>query len=348
MNLKLKKMVMSIISLSVSMSLIQANASNTLTDDEVEKIESKFSINNYLGDTSNLSETEGYYYKEGRIPVLISAPHSIKQPPRPDSNKDYKSEDKYTGTIAEELAKRTGAHVIYRTGYTGVDDNFPVDSKGNEVYDENGELIKTPYREKIKDIVKNNEIKLVIDLHGFASNDSRDYGVEFGTNYNKNFVGNDDILNIILEEFEKEGFELRSDSSKVPTTKKIVIDKEFTAKVKNRSVSNYTATTLKTPAIQMEFCSENRKNIDDLNDTIDALERVVNGVSKYEYKTANVTAPNFVYFRDKANFQESSIIKKINRGEAVTIISKYNVSFYKVKYNGELGYVSSKYLEQRG
>lgn len=253
------------------MNLTQASSSTILTLKDIKEKESIFEKNNYLGDINN-KDKNSYCYVKGFLPVLISAPHSIKQPRRPGINSAYKSQDKYTGTIARELAERTNAHIIYKTAYTGIDDNFPIDSVGN--------IISTEYREKIKNIIDNNQINLLIDLHGFVSNKNRDFGIELGTNYHKNLLGNEKILKIVIQEFEKKGFKLNIDNPDIPSNKKVVIDKEFPAKVKNRTISNYTATTLKTPAIQIEISSDNRMNIDNLNTIISTLENIINSIIK--------------------------------------------------------------------
>ena len=88
------------------------------------------------------------------------------------------------------------------------------------------------------------------------------------------------ILKIVIQEFEKKGFKLNIDNPDIPSNKKVVIDKEFPAKVKNRTISNYTATTLKTPAIQIEISSDNRMNIDNLNTIISTLENIINSIIK--------------------------------------------------------------------
>ena len=95
--------------------------------------EEEFAMNEYMG-----SGIEDYKYKEGTIPILISAPHTVKQ----WRNNQYKSADVYTGALVKTLNETTGAHIIYKTTTNG---------------DENYTTEETDYRKKIKDIVESRE-----------------------------------------------------------------------------------------------------------------------------------------------------------------------------------------------
>src|SRR5512143_970237 len=53
-----------------------------------------------------------YDYIEGRIPILISAPHGAKHYRKEKGKGYWKKEDAYTSSLAIELGRLTGAHVI--------------------------------------------------------------------------------------------------------------------------------------------------------------------------------------------------------------------------------------------
>lgn len=290
----------------------------------------------YLGN-KNLSKT-GYVYKKGTIPVLISVPHSIKQPARGVYNVNgYKLQDTYTGAIGKILSEKTGAHIIYKSSYTGVDDNYVTLSN-------NGETYKTPYRNKIEDIIKNNEIKLVIDLHGFSS-DGASKAIELGTNSKKNFAGKEEFLDLIKNSLKKHGF---VENSRLKDTN-LAIDEKFSAKVKNRTVTNYVATTLGVPAVQIELGSDFRipKNGDmtNINKIINALTDVINDTSKYKNDKAEVVdVKSYVNIRKDATIN-SELITTAKLGSTMEIIRKYNDSWYQVKYNGKVGYAYAKYIK---
>ena len=71
---------------------------------QVQKIDQQFSRNQYNGGGQN-----DFVIKEGSIPVMISAPHSINH----FRKGQLKLADKMTGGIALYLHQLTGCHVIY-------------------------------------------------------------------------------------------------------------------------------------------------------------------------------------------------------------------------------------------
>lgn len=262
----------------------------------IKNYEVQFSRNDYFGNVTSTPKVvdengkvkikftpnekeSGYAYKKGSIPILISAPHSIKQPNRPGKS-EFKAADVYTGSIAKYIAEQTGAHVIYKSAYTGVDDNYMGDGKVNS----SKVKTKTPYRDKIEEIIDENDIKLVIDLHGFADSDKKDYGVVFGTNNGKNLLNAQGLLDEIIKVFENNGYveSGTKEAKKVNKHNAYCIDGKYAAAVKNRTIANYVATTLKTPSIQIELSRTNRdpKNSDYLYRSVNTIIDVVNHVAE--------------------------------------------------------------------
>ena len=93
-------------------------------------------------------ESEDYFeFKEGNIPVLISAPHGAKH----FREGKWKGEDEYTASIAIKLGEVTGAHVIYVKNKTREDSNRSEETK---------------YKGKIKQIIEEYGIRFVADIHG--------------------------------------------------------------------------------------------------------------------------------------------------------------------------------------
>ena len=136
--------------------------------------EEEFAMNEYMG-----SGIEDYKYKEGTIPILISAPHTVKQ----WRNNEYKSADTYTGALVKTLNETTGAHIIYKTTTNG---------------DENYTTEETDYRKKIKDIVESNNIRVVLDLHGMTLEKESDIDIGTGNTYNINLLNQDYIYSSII------------------------------------------------------------------------------------------------------------------------------------------------------
>lgn len=131
-------------------------------------------INEILG-LEQKYKSEGYYHEpngilliQGFIPVIVSAPHSVKHL----RNDIIKNEDMLTGGIAEYLGKITDCHVI--TNLSSMSDpNYDSDS---------------PYRRILLEYIKKNNIKYLLDLHGASY--LNDFSIDIGTS-----PGNDKMLN---------------------------------------------------------------------------------------------------------------------------------------------------------
>ncbi len=108
-----------------------------------------------------LDFTNDFIIKKGNLPILFTAPHTMKQI-REDGS--IKLNEPYTKAIALYLNKHFNVNCMIKINDTGLDVNR-----------DNRDEFKTELLRFIKD----NNIKLVIDLHG--SNKSRDFDIEFGT-----------------------------------------------------------------------------------------------------------------------------------------------------------------------
>ena len=93
--------------------------------DSVIKYEKYFSRNKYNG-----YGRDEFKIKEGNIPVMISAPHSINQ----FREGQLKYADMYTGGIALLLHELTGCHVIFSSKYKGKDPNYDPNPNGENLY----------------------------------------------------------------------------------------------------------------------------------------------------------------------------------------------------------------------
>ena len=109
----------------------------------------------------NLKDENDYLILKGSVPILFSAPHTMYQL-RDDGT--TKSKEPYTKAIALYLNKYFNTYAIIKNNDTGIDSN-----RNN--YDQ--------YNVEMRRLIKDHNIKLVIDLHG-ASKD-REFDIEFGT-----------------------------------------------------------------------------------------------------------------------------------------------------------------------
>lgn len=158
----------------------------------IMELELFFSANSYNGNGKKAFEIE-----KGNIPVMISAPHAVNQ----FRNGKIKYADTYTGAIAKYLHMVTGCHAIYSSKYTETDPNYDLPQNNN-------------YQRKLKKYILDNEIYLLIDIHGASK--ERKFIIEMGTASikEKNNVFSDEcdpslqeyqfIDDIIKEKFENE------------------------------------------------------------------------------------------------------------------------------------------------
>lgn len=90
----------------------------------------------------------------------MSAPHAINH----YRENAVKPADMYTGSLALLLQKLTGCHCIYSNSFSKEDPNY---------------ILGGEYKAALGTIVKEHQIKFVIDLHG-ASKD-REFDMDLGT-----------------------------------------------------------------------------------------------------------------------------------------------------------------------
>lgn len=120
-------------------------------------IESQFSYNDYNGFEHSLFP---YDVKLGTKPVLLSAPHSVNHM----RNNEVKKADLYTGTIASIIQLYTNCFCIYSNRIADEDPNYTIGGT---------------YKDAVKKICTQHDIRLVIDLHGAAA--TREFDIDLGT-----------------------------------------------------------------------------------------------------------------------------------------------------------------------
>ena len=114
-----------------------------------------------IKELENLKLNDDYIIKKGTIPILFTAPHTMKQI-REDGS--IKLSEPYTKAIALYLNKHFNVNSMIKINDTGIDAN-----RDN----------RDEFKIELLRFIKNNNIKLVIDLHGSAK--SREFDIEFGT-----------------------------------------------------------------------------------------------------------------------------------------------------------------------
>ncbi len=206
------------------------------------KYEEEFSVNQYDGD---LSKNYGFLYHKGSIPILLSAPHSVNH----IRDGRLKYADMFTGSITKIMHELTGCHIVYKTKNDGTDPNYDSIEEDND------------YKNTLIKIVKENNIKLFIDLHGTI--ESRDIDIDIGSNYGDSLNGFNALPEIIMLICHKHGLT------------NIGINKIFNADGAN-NISKNVGELGKIPSLQLEI---NRK-YRDYEESFDTYYCLINALYK--------------------------------------------------------------------
>ncbi|HAM96191.1 MAG: hypothetical protein US14_C0018G0004 [candidate division WS6 bacterium GW2011_WS6_36_26] len=116
-------------------------------------------------------ETAQFQIIEGKVPVLISAPHA-RSHRRPTLLGKYKLGEPYTETIVKEVSQRVGSFGIYLSDECNYDPNYHKERK-NE------------YKQAVKEIITKNKVERFIDIHGLRDNQSYDIALYYPTKFRK-------------------------------------------------------------------------------------------------------------------------------------------------------------------
>ena len=228
--------------------------------DEVLQLDKQFQENDWMWKIDVQSQKfSTFKILKNKSKIMISAPHSVKH----IRQWELLPQDLLTWWLVIYLWKRLNIPVIYSTSYKVWDPNF----------DENE---KSEYKQALAKYIKENDIKLLIDLHGCWS--FRDFSIELGTwwEWNPNLLWRLDILNII----EK----ILNDSLKSyiqHTGKSITKNTVFSASRKT-TVSAFISKECKIPTIQIEINKELRDmdNLKNLSLLINSLENMLKSLVK--------------------------------------------------------------------
>lgn len=124
--------------------------------------------------------SDSFILENGSGSVMVSTPHSVEQL----RNGNIKFAEPQTGVLAKMLRDELGCPIIYKTRNCGDDAN----------YDEH-----SPYRDALRDYIRENDIKYLLDLHQMAP--ERDENIELGTGRGVNVSPDPRITDIVKEHF---------------------------------------------------------------------------------------------------------------------------------------------------
>ena len=167
-------------------------------------------------------DADGLIYIKGDIPVLVTSPHSSVH----KRLGKLKRQEFYTAALSVMLHSLTGCHVLYTNRLMESDPNYYDDS---------------PFKKRFSQIVRSNDIKSLIDIHGTGS--QKRFDIYPGVGVKKEFLlGYENYL---------------ADFWKIANASKISIGGlDVFPAAKQMTVTKYAARKLKIPSIQLEI---NRK-----------------------------------------------------------------------------------------
>lgn len=165
-------------------------------------------------------------YAFGRLPILISAPHGAAHL----RNGVLKAEDDYTAGLARLVAEMTGAHALYLRYRSAADPNFHAN---------------VPYKTYLRDVVRRNRIRFVLDLHGAAA--YRDFGLALGTLNSESCPNERPLILSVLRKFG-----IQPDG---PWLSRLDLDETFTGAgvAEQETITRFVSQQLHVPAAQLEL-----------------------------------------------------------------------------------------------
>lgn len=182
--------------------------------------------------------------------IILSAPHSVLHM----RENSIRPRETKTGVIVKYLAKRCNTYCIYK--------------RYNEYNDVNWDK-KCEYKNRLKEIICNDNIKALIDIHGMASHRKQDICI--GINGGNNIKGYGFLTDSFINIFNKYGF------------KNTTIDVPFAAQYEN-CVSAFISRQCDIPAFQIEINLKYRSSkfpeYKKYNSLLNALTEIINILNK--------------------------------------------------------------------
>lgn len=228
--------------------------------DEVLQLDKQFQENDWMWNIDIQSQNfSTFKILKNKSKIMISAPHSVKH----IREWEILPQDLLTWWLALYLWKRLSLPVIYSTSYKVWDPNF-------------NENKKSEYKQALVKYIKENDIKLLIDLHGCWS--FRDFSIELGTwwEWNPNLLWHLDILSSVEESLNE------SLKSYIQHTGKLITKNTIFSASRETTISAFVSKECKIPVIQIEINKELRDmdNPKNLSLLINSLENMLQELSK--------------------------------------------------------------------
>lgn len=179
-----------------------------------------------------------FTYRAGKLPILISAPHATAHLRR----QRIKGEEEFTGALAQFLAETTGIHALYSHFRSTGDPNWDHDS---------------PYKNRLQEIVRRNDIRFVLDLHGMSNRYK--FGLALGTMNGRSCPVHEPlILQTVADQFRPISQQTTRTFSELRWDHFVLNHSRFTGGLANYTITRFASQQLGIPALQIELCASAR------------------------------------------------------------------------------------------
>ncbi|MAU00300.1 MAG: hypothetical protein CL608_24430 [Anaerolineaceae bacterium] len=179
-----------------------------------------------------------FTYRPGELPILISAPHATAHLRR----QRIKGEEEFTGALAQFLAETTGIHALYSHYRSTGDPNWDHDS---------------PYKNRLQEIVRRNDIRFVLDLHGMSNRYK--FGLALGTMNGRSCPEHEPlILQTVANRFRPISQQTARTFSALHWDHFVLNHSRFTGGLANHTITRFASQQLGVPALQIELCASAR------------------------------------------------------------------------------------------
>ncbi|GJM42543.1 MAG: hypothetical protein DHS20C20_28250 [Ardenticatenaceae bacterium] len=176
-----------------------------------------------------------YFHQSGSLPILISAPHATAHRRR----NRLKREEGFTGGMAHLLAETTGAHALYCCYQSPDDPNWDP---------------RSPYKTELKNIVNENEIQFVLDLHGMSNRHK--IGLALGSMNGRSCPRQEPtILETLSSKFIQTNESTAKSFLRLRWDHFVLNHSRFTGGVTNQTITRFVSQQLGIPALQVELCA---------------------------------------------------------------------------------------------
>lgn len=166
---------------------------------------------------------------DGKIKYLFSAPHPYPHR-RPSLARKYKEKEEYTDDIVKAVCKKTKAFGIY--------------TKDQVDYDPNYHRKNNPYKEEVEKIVNENKIEQFIDIHGLCDEHMIDIAIYYKSRFSNSIKLAKKVMKS-LNQGQLRGLNIQI--FRLPENRQ-------------ESLTEFSASTLRVPAVQIEIARYIRKD----------------------------------------------------------------------------------------